>query len=184
MEVKICPKCNKHNRVTAWSCKRCDYDLKSVVITKLPSNETSNKNINPVELNNENQTAKKKSRIPIFASRFMLGFLGWYICISLILGIVFLLIDRMGPSGIILVPFSFIPILFTLLAILLAFRKSLFRKGQVPQRNKGMAFGIITAYSINFIMNLILNMRSDPLAIVGSILGWPFYLTYLENLFR
>lgn len=183
MEVKICPKCDEHNHITARSCKRCDHELKSVV-PKIPTDEPSPKNNNPVDEKIENQTAKEKSLLPAYAFRFSLGFLGWFICISLFLGVIFVIMESMGPLGIILVPFTFVPVLATILAIVLAFLIPRFRARQVPVRIKGMAIGMITAYVLNFVMNFILNMSSDPLAIVGSILGWPFYLIWLGNLFE
>ena len=183
MEVKICPRCNEHNHVTAQSCKRCEHDLKSVVITKLPADEPSNNNNSPVDVNNEKQIAIGEMMLPTFVSRFLLGFFGWFLCISLFLGGVLVIMERMGPGGIILVPFTFVPVLATILVIVLAFLIPIFRARQVPVRKKGIAFGIIAAYVINFVMNFILNMSSDPLAIVGSILGWPFYMIWLDNFF-
>ena len=180
MEVKICPMCDEHNYVTARSCKRCDHELNSVVITKLPTDEPNN---NPVDVNIEKQTAKEETLFPTFVSRFLLAFFGWFLCISLFLGGVLVVMERMGPLGIILVPFTFVPILATILAIGLVFLIPIFRARRVSMRKKGIAFGITTAYVINFAMNFILNMDSDPLAIVGSILGWPFYMIWLDNLF-
>jgi hypothetical protein len=155
--------------------------LKSVVITKLPTDEPSNRNKKPVDLKIEKQTAKEEMLLPTFVSRFLLGFLGWFLCISLFLGGVLVIMESMGPLGIILVPFTFVPILATMLAIFLAFLIPIFRSRRVPMIKQGMVLGITTAYIINFVMNFILNMRSDPLAIVGSILGWPFYMIWLDN---
>ena len=183
MEAKICPKCNEHNHVTARSCVRCDHELKSVVITKLSTDEPGNKNNNPVDVNIEKQFDKEETPFPAFVSRFLLGFLGWFLCTSLLLGGVLVIMESMGPGGIILVPCTLVPILATILAIVLAFLIPIFRARRVPARKNGFAFGIITAYVINFAMNFILNMRSDPLAIVESILGWPFYMIWLDNLF-
>jgi len=145
MEVKICPNCNEHNQVTARSCRRCDHELKSIVITKIPTDETSNKNNNPVDINHEKQEAKEKSLLPNFVSRFLLGFFGWFVCNTLILGIVFAISEGMGPSGIILVPCTFVPILATMFAIFLAFLKPIFRARRVLTGKNGMAFGIIAA---------------------------------------
>ena len=89
----------------------------------------------------------------------------------------------MGPLGIILVPFTFVPILATIFAIALVFLIPTFRGKRVPMKKRGMALGITTAYIINFVMNFILNMRSDPLWFVDSFLGWPFYMIWLDNLF-
>jgi hypothetical protein len=183
MEAKICPKCDEHNHATARSCKRCEHELKSVVITKLPADKPSNKNNNPVDVNIEKQIAIEETPLPTLVSRFLLGFFGWFLCISLFLGGVLVIMESMGPRGIILVPCTLVPILGTILAIVLAFLIPIFRARRVPIRKKGIAIGIITAYVINFVMNFILNMRSDPLAIVGSILGWPFYMIWLDNLF-
>ena len=121
--------------------------------------------------------------LPTFVFQFLLGFLGWFLCTSLFLGAVLAILERMGPAGIIVVPCTFVPILATILAIVLAFLIPIVRARRVPMRKKGMAFGIITAYVINFVLNFILNMRSDPLAIVGSVLGWPFYMIWLDTLF-
>lgn len=181
MEVKICPMCNEHNHASALSCKRCEHELKSVVITKLPTEEPNNNN--PADVNIEQQIAIEETPFPTFMSRFLLGFFGWFLCISLFLGGILVITESMGPGGIILVPCTFVPILATILAIVLAFLIPIFRARRVPMKIKGIAFGIITAYVINFVINFILNMSSDPLAIVGSILGWPFYMIWLDNLF-
>jgi len=183
MEIKICPKCNEDNQVTAQSCKKCGDDLISVVSIKIPADETSNKNNYSVDENIEEQTAKSESLLSTFVYRFLFGFLGWFISVSLILGIVLMMTEGMGPSGIIFVPCTLVPLLVMMLAIFLAFLLPIFRSGRVIIREKGVALGIITAYVINFVMNLILNIPTDPLAIVGSILGWPFYLVWLDNLF-
>jgi hypothetical protein len=130
----------------------------------------------------ENLTAKEKTPYSSFVSRFLLGFLGWFLCISLFLGGALLIMDKMGPGAIILVPLTVVPILATILAVVLAFLIPVFRAKRVPVSNKGIAFGIITAYVINFVVNLILFKSSDILAIVGSILGWPFYMNWLGDL--
>jgi hypothetical protein len=183
MEIKICPMCNENNQAAAHSCKKCGYDLISVVSIKIPADETSNKNNYPVDENIEEQTAKSESLLSTFVYWFLLGFLGWFIIVSLILGIVLMMTEGMGPSGIIFVPCTLVPLLVTMLAIFLAFLLPIFRSGRVIIRKKGVPLGIITAYVINSVMNLILNIRTDPLAIVGSILGWPFYMVWLDNLF-
>jgi hypothetical protein len=183
MEVIICPKCDEHNHVTARSCKRCDHELKTVGITKLPVNGSNNNIDNPVDVKIEKHTTKEEILHPAFVTRFLLGFFGWFLCISLFLGVVLVITESMGPAAIILVPFTFVPILATILAVVLAFLIPKFRARRAPLRKKGITSGIITAYVINFVLNLILNMASDPLAIVGSILGWPFYMIWLENLF-
>lgn len=116
---------------------------------------------------------------PAFTSRFLLGFLGWFVCISLFLAGTLVILESMGPLGIILVPFTFVPILATILAFLIP----VFRARRTPLRKQGMALGILVAYVINIVMNFIFNMRSDPLWFVGSFLGWPFYMSWLEHLF-
>ena len=183
MEVKICPKCDEYNDITARFCKRCDQEMRSVVITKLPADGPSNKNNGSVDVTTEKQTVIEETLFPNFVSRFLLGFFGWFLCVSLFLGGILVIMERMGPLGIILVPFTFVPILATMLTIALAFLIPIFRSSRVPMRKQGMAFGIIMAYLINFVMNFILNMRSDPLWFVDSFLGWPFYMIWLDNLF-
>lgn len=183
MEVKICPECDEQNHVIARSCKRCDHELKTVDITKLPANAPRNNIDNFDDVKTEKQTTKEEMRLPTFVPRFLLGFFGWFLCISVFLGVVLVITDSMGPSGIILVPCTFVPIVATILAVVLAFLIPKYRAMREPLRKKGVTSGIITAYVINFVLNIILNMRSDPLAIVGSILGWPFYMNWLENLF-
>jgi hypothetical protein len=183
MEGIICPKCDEHNHVTARSCKRCDHELKTVGITKLPANGPNNNIDNPVDVKIEEKTTKDEMPLSTFVSRFLLGFFGWFLSISLFLGVILVIMESMGPEAIILVPFTFVPILATILAVVLAFLIPKYRARREPLRKKGMTSGIIAAYVINFVINLILNMGSDPLAIVGSILGWPFYMIWLENLF-
>jgi hypothetical protein len=183
MEVKICPKCDEHNDITARFCKRCDQEMRYVVITKLPSDEPQKKNSNSVDAITEKQTVIEETLFPKFVSRFLLGFFGWFLCISLFLGGVLVIMESMGPGGIILVLFTFVPTLATMLAIVIAFLIPIFRARRVPMRKNGMALGITTAYIINFVMNFILNMHSDPLWFVGSFLGWPFYMLWLDNLF-
>ena len=132
---------------------------------------------------NKKQTENDDTLLPTFVFRFLLGFLGWFLCTSIFLGSALAIMERMGPLGIILVPFTFVPILATILAVVLAFLIPRFRAKKVPLRIKGMAIGMVAAYAFNFVINSILNMRSDPLAIVGSILGWPFYMIWLDKLF-
>ena len=131
MEIKICPKYNENNQVTAQSCKKCGDDLISVVSIKIPADETNNKNNYPVDENIEEQTAKSESLLSTFVYRFLFGFLGWFISVSLILGIVLIMMEGMGPSGIIFVPCTLIPLLVTMLAIFLAFVLPIFRSGQL-----------------------------------------------------
>ena len=74
MERKICPKCGEHNDIAARFCKRCNQEMRSVVITKLPSDKSQKKNSNSVNVNIEKQTVIEETLFPNFVSRFLFGF--------------------------------------------------------------------------------------------------------------
>ena len=122
---------------------------------------------------------KKEPLTLVFWFQLILGFMGWYLVVTLFWERFCTISNAMGPGAVILVPFYFAPCLGTIFAIGLGFIIQLIRKKAVNMRRQGIVIGIISAYVFNIIANI---KPTDPeflIQILESIVTIPFYFYML-----